>query len=345
MKKILYAASILSCLSLAFAGSLAAEAYQRILAKVGTDIITSYDVEEALTAVRSKMDPAELQSAEGKKKLKELRHTILEKLVDDKLLIQEALRGDESKDDKEKPHAARPNPYLPKEEEVDEAVSQAFDEMRLRFRNDREFRTELERERITEQGLKTRLADSIRNQMILSRIMKAKQKEIQGSFNVTQGEAQAYYAEHASQFSVGDQVEMSQIVIAGKNPGGEALAGKLKERAVAGEDFASLAKKYSEDEGSRATGGRLGWIEKGQLKYPELEKAAFRAPLGKVTGPVHTRIGWHLILVEERKQASRRGFEEVKGQVMNYLYQKKMGERLEAWVQDLKQKTFVEISD
>src|SRR3954470_17368120 len=123
--------TILMALTFLLAQKLTAEPYQKILAKVGTDIITSYDVEEALTAVKSKMDPAELQSEEGKKKLGELRHTILEKLVDDKLVVQEALRAEDPKDDKEKSHATtRANPYLPKEEEVDEAVTQAYDEMR-----------------------------------------------------------------------------------------------------------------------------------------------------------------------------------------------------------------------
>ncbi len=77
------------------------------------------------------------------------------------------------------------------------------------------------------------------------------------------------------------------------------LALELKRRIERGEDFAELAREYSKDPGSASLGGDLGWFGKGQMVKP-FEDAAFRAPVGKVVGPVETRFGYHLIQVLEK---------------------------------------------
>ena len=71
---------------------------------------------------------------------------------------------------------------------------------------------------------------------------------------------------------------------------------ELKRRIEKGEDFAQLAREYSRDPGTAPAGGDLGWFGKGQMVKP-FEDAAFKAPVGKVVGPVETRFGYHLIEV------------------------------------------------
>jgi peptidyl-prolyl cis-trans isomerase C len=122
----------------------------------------------------------------------------------------------------------------------------------------------------------------------------------------------------------------------------ESQAKKLLARSKAGEDFSALARAESKDEATRDKGGFLGWIEKGQLEWPALEEAAFSAKQGEVAGPVKTARGWHLLRAEGFKDAEQKSFQEVKDKVMQAIYMKRLNDRIESWVKDLKQKTYVE---
>lgn len=105
----------------------------------------------------------------------------------------------------------------------------------------------------------------------------------------------AWYDEHAVRFH-NPQVKARHILVKEK-----ADAQKLMARIVAGEDFATLAKVSSIDTGSGADGGELGWFEKKMMVEPFAE-AAFAAKAGQLVGPVQSQYGWHLILVEERRE-------------------------------------------
>ncbi len=74
----------------------------------------------------------------------------------------------------------------------------------------------------------------------------------------------------------------------------------LKERLKKGESFADLAEKYSEDPGSRSNGGKLGWVERGSL-VKSFETAAFTAPINQVTKPIESEFGYHLIETLQKK--------------------------------------------
>ena len=81
--------------------------------------------------------------------------------------------------------------------------------------------------------------------------------------------------------------------------GSETDARKIMERLEKGEEFATLAKRFSKCP-SKNKGGDLGWFAKGQM-VKEFEDAAFTAKKGSVVGPVKTQFGWHIILVKDLK--------------------------------------------
>ncbi|HEY6045565.1 MAG TPA: peptidylprolyl isomerase [Pyrinomonadaceae bacterium] len=85
-----------------------------------------------------------------------------------------------------------------------------------------------------------------------------------------------------------------------------ALAESLVKRARAGEDFASLARQYSQDPGSKKGGGDLGWFGKGQM-VPEFEQAAFALKPGEVSDVVETKFGYHIIKLEDRRTVEKDG--------------------------------------
>lgn len=86
----------------------------------------------------------------------------------------------------------------------------------------------------------------------------------------------------------------------------EGRAKEIADRAKKGEDFAALAKEFSEDTKSRDAGGELGWISKGQLvadnqMLPEFDEAAFKASKGEIIGPIKTTPGYEIAKIEDKK--------------------------------------------
>jgi peptidyl-prolyl cis-trans isomerase D len=115
-----------------------------------------------------------------------------------------------------------------------------------------------------------------------------------------------YYAVNKKNYEKPDRVKASHILIrpdaSATSPTGRsdeaamAFAGDLLKKIKAGASFESLAKKYSQDPGSGAKGGELGWFSKGQM-VPEFEKTAFDLKPGELSGVVKTQFGYHIIKV------------------------------------------------
>jgi peptidyl-prolyl cis-trans isomerase C len=98
-------------------------------------------------------------------------------------------------------------------------------------------------------------------------------------------------------------------------------AKKAAERLAKGEDFAVVAKEMSKDPGSGAEGGDLGFFTKEQM-VPEFADAAFKMEPGKVSEPVKSQYGWHIIKVEEKRDRAVPKLEEVRSQIEDYVHKK-----------------------
>jgi peptidyl-prolyl cis-trans isomerase C len=94
-----------------------------------------------------------------------------------------------------------------------------------------------------------------------------------------------------------------------------------------GADFATLAKEKSKDPGA-ADGGDLGYFTKDQM-VPEFADAAFKLEKGQISDPVKTQFGWHIIKVEDKRMRPTPTFDQVKGQLQNYLARRAQAELVE----------------
>ncbi len=103
----------------------------------------------------------------------------------------------------------------------------------------------------------------------------------------------------------------------------QALAKELE----GGKDFAEVARASSEDLGTKGTGGDLGWVERGNWE-PALANAAFALEPGKVTSPIETKYGIHLVKVEEKRPAADKKLEEVQDEIATTLYKKEKAKEL-----------------
>jgi len=119
------------------------------------------------------------------------------------------------------------------------------------------------------------------------------------------------------------------------------LAEKLYERIQAGESFADLAKKFSEDPGSKLNGGDLNWVDPESL-VPEFREVMNNAPQGQVTKPFRSPFGWHVLEVLGRRATdSSDKFREQ--QAAQTLRARKYDEELQAWLRQIRDEAYVEI--
>ena len=138
---------------------------------------------------------------------------------------------------------------------------------------------------------------------------------------VPDGEVQRYYSQNLQQYSTPEQVRASHILFSttGKN---EADVSKQAQavlaRAKAGEDFAALAKQYSDDPGSKVKGGDLDYFGRGRM-VPEFEKAAFESAPGLVPDLVKSQFGFHIIKVVDKKASSASPLDAVRPQIQDTL--------------------------
>jgi peptidyl-prolyl cis-trans isomerase SurA len=119
------------------------------------------------------------------------------------------------------------------------------------------------------------------------------------------------------------------------------LVTELRARARGGEDFADLARQYSEDIGSAQEGGDLGWTNPGQM-VPEFENRMADTAVGEISLPVRSQFGWHIIEVMERREQDMTE-EAVRAQAMELLHQRKFEEELDAWLRRIRDEAFVDI--
>ena len=130
----------------------------------------------------------------------------------------------------------------------------------------------------------------------------------------------AYYNSHIDEYKVENRVHVEHILFktVGKTDAEIAeirqKAEDVLKKAKSGANFEDLAKKFSEDDGTKPKGGDLGWIVEGQT-VPEFQQAAFTLPKGSLSDLVKTQYGFHIIKVLDHEQAHTKSFEEVRSTI------------------------------
>jgi peptidyl-prolyl cis-trans isomerase D len=162
-------------------------------------------------------------------------------------------------------------------------------------------------------------------------------EQAQAKTIVPAADVQRFYNDNIAQYQTPEQIRASHILLntAGKD---EAVVRKQAEdilkQARAGADFAALATKFSEDEGSKATGGDLDYFSRGRM-VPEFENAAFALKPGEISDLVKSQYGFHIIKLVDRKPAVTRSFDEVRPQIEEQLKGQRTDQQLTARATEL----------
>jgi foldase protein PrsA len=188
---------------------------------------------------------------------------------------------------------------------------------------------------LKEQGLTDKqVRADIRAQVVSEEIF----KKVTADAKVTDKAIEDYYTKNKEQYSQPESREVRHILVKTK-----AQADKLYGQLKAGADFAALAKKFSQDTGSKASGGKLT-IQKGQTVAP-FDATAFLLKSNAISRPVKTEFGYHIIQpLTDTKPAKVTPLKDVKTSIRTQLEQTKKNEAMTKWVDNLKKEYEDEVS-
>jgi peptidyl-prolyl cis-trans isomerase D len=162
-----------------------------------------------------------------------------------------------------------------------------------------------------------------------------------GTPQITDQQARQYYQAHLKDYQVPDQVKVRHILIsvpkgadAKTDAAAKAKADDVLKQLRAGGNWAALAKKYSDDPGSKDQGGELGFLQHG-VTVPEFDKTAFSLNPGQISDPVKTQFGYHIIQTEEKQTAHTKSFDEVRGTILATMVRDKESQAAQAFAQAL----------
>lgn len=251
-----------------------------IAAVVNNEVVLQSEVEEQLylflMSAQTEVDSATVDT---------LRTQILNRLIDERLIIAEAAKQGITVSDAE----------------VERQAQEALKEAKARYETPAAYQEALRKENLSEDKLLKKFSDEARRAALVQRLV---QKNITRR-RPTQAEAEAYFKANRDKFPKAPaelRLSVIQIPAAADSVAdrqGRAKAEAARKRIAAGEKFAKVASEVSEDESSARAGGDLGYMTHGTMD-PTFDQAVFARKLNTVGEPVRTVYGWHVLEVLDR---------------------------------------------
>lgn len=180
-----------------------------------------------------------------------------------------------------------------------------------------------EQKRIQDDPEFKRHAAFARNKVLMEALL-----QNEGKKAITDQALHAVYDDAVKQMGDEEEVRARHILFRVANPSDEKASKEAEDKVKAvidrlkkGEDFAKLANELTEDPSGKKDGGDLGYFTKDQM-VPEFSAVAFTLPKGQISEPIKTQFGWHVLKVEDRRKRKAPEFDQVKGQLENYVERK-----------------------
>jgi len=295
---------------------------EEIIARVNNEIITSSELQKARSAAaedaqqecKGRCTPEQLQVA-----VEDRQKFALRDLIDQSLLAQ---RGKDMGVN------------------VEGDVVKQLDQIRIQ--NGLDSLEKLEAA-VTKEGLNwDDFKSNIRNKLLTQEVIR---REVGSHINIGRDDSMKYYEEHKKEFVKPEQVALRAIEIstAGKTdaelPDLKKKAEDLLRRIKDGEDFATLAKRFS-DGSTAQQGGFLGVYKRGELSK-QLEDQVFAMKKNQLTDVIETKQGYLILQVLERYEEGEQPFEKVENEIMDHLYGERMEPALREYLKTLREQSYV----
>jgi peptidyl-prolyl cis-trans isomerase SurA len=292
-----------------------------IAATVNGEVITLLDLEKAGQPVLRE----KLRTTLKRERAKVKREALLSVLDDMVLRILQQQRAREL--------GLRVN-----EQEIDTAVMQV--------RENNSLSEEMMARALKEEGLTfEKYREQISEQILFSKLM---QQEIRARVTVTDEETEEYYVEHQAEYYLPARIRVRHLLVKISNENDEKAFQEARNKAFAiieevrgGAGFAELVMKHSPE---TASGGETisGWLKRGEF-LQELEETAFSLPAGSVSKPIRSSVGFHIIEIVEKEEASYLSLETVSEGLREKMLQERMKSEYEKWLEELREEAHVQI--
>jgi len=215
---------------------------------------------------------------------------------------------------------------------TDQEIETELDKLKQQYfkGDEQKYSAELAKQGLTDEDVRNEL----RTRILTNKIYEAVTKKV----TVSDADIQAYYDKNSTQYQQPASRDVRHILV--KN---EALAQKLHDQIQGGADFAKLAEKYTQDQASKADGGKFTAF-KGRTAAP-FDKFVFSAKTGELSDPIKTEFGWHVIeVLSAVKPATTTPLDQVKDQIKSTLLTTKQNAAMKAWIAALPAKYADEVA-
>ncbi len=290
----------------------------RIIARINSDIITLSELEERLQPVIAKYEST-YTGQELLNQLAKAEEYWLNQLIENKLILQEAASKELSA--------------------TQEEIGERYDTIKADFDSDLQFNLFLQSQGMTIDQLKNNIKENI----LISKATSHIREKARSRFSPT--DVTEYYEAHKDEYLEEPMVNVLHILIRPDENEEEAQkkAEEIRTRIINGEDFNELARKFS-DGPYAEKGGDMGFCARGQ-HIPEIDDYAFKLPVGEISEVFKTDLGYHIIMVKQRKKERVKPFSEVQDEIENRILREKAEDIWNEWIATLKKKSFIEIYD
>lgn len=282
-----------------------------VIAKVNGSPIKLSDVDAQLAQMK-KSSPVTFQGTDGKKRETEFKAKILESLIQLELIKQ----------------AGKELGVSVTAKQIDDYIKQ----LETQYGGATGLTDAMKQSGVTMDQLRS----SVESRLLVDAVGKKAAK----SGSITDAQMKDYFDKNPGMFKTAAQVHAWHILFAAKD---KAQAEKIFDQVKKGGDFATLAKQYSTDPGSKDKGGDLGWAPSTQY-VTEFAAAVSSMKLGEYR-LVETQFGWHVIKLVENRVAEEKTFDQVKDQIKQILEQQNQSDDFTKYVAELKKKATIEIFD
>ena len=295
---------------------------ERVVAIVNDAIIMASELETRLLPVRGEVmqiaDPKERE-----RRLSKLTSQVLDEMVNEELIVQAA---EAAKIEVEASEVQAAIDEIKTNNNLDEAgLAQALAAQGYTLAN---YKHDLRR-----QLLRLRAV----NQLVAPKVS-VTDEDLQARYNQLKRRSDAVSAVALSHilFKLPEHPTEQQLAEA------KARAARAIERLGAKEDFAKIAAEMSEDDTTKATGGQLGWFQRGSIN-PDWEQIVFSMEKGDVRGPVTGPQGLHVFQVTDVKQSELKPYADMKEQISRELRRREMDKQTATWLEELRKKAYIDI--